>query len=467
MSVRMLTLMNDEERTLSNRLLNWVALSCVVCGIVWSAFINHHLGACITAFIPMSFSVIVTPFLIWNQFRPIQELLAKVQSLAIIFVPWGIQLSLGSSASGMVILWGMLGPLCGLFFLSKREALHLIIIYMVNALIAIFGNVQLTNDSLFATEQFVTTFYAMNITLPSTVFFAALWFAFNQMNAQRQKVSELLVHTENRNRDLVESITYAQHVQDAILPSFKRFQESCPNSFLCMRPKDIVSGDFFWEKRVGERQYFAVCDSTGHGVPGALVSVICNRSLNNAIEDYGLTDPGEILDRTRQLVIESFSHADDPDSQVTDGMDVGLCCIDGNMLLFAGAKHSLFLLRGSGKLEEIKGSRQSIGYSIGNRKFTTHVRHIQPNDRVFLTSDGLLDQFGGLDQRKFKASQFRGLLTETAHRPIKEQGKAVERAVLNWMDSTPQTDDICLLGVQLRHEAQSDERITHHSTHSS
>lgn len=449
MSVRMLSIMNDEERALSNRLLNWVALSCVVCGIVWGVFIQKHLGTCITALIPVSFSVIVAPFLIWNQIKPIQQLLAKVQSLAIIFVPWAIQLSLGSATSGMVILWGILGPLCGIFFLSKREALHLIIIYLVNALIAIFGNVQLTNDALFATERFTTTFYAMNITLPSMVFFAALWFAFNQMNVQRNRVSELLTSTENRNKDLVESITYAQHVQNAILPSFKQFQELLPESVLLMRPKDIVSGDFFWEKQVGTRLYFAVCDSTGHGVPGALVSVICNRSLNTAIDAYQLTDPGEILDRTRQLVTESFSHSDDQETQVTDGMDIGLCCLDGDMLLFSGAKHSLYLLRGTGKLEEIKGSRQSIGYSIGNRRFTTHVRHIQTDDRVFMTTDGLLDQFGGTHQRKFKAAQFRQLLLDTRHLPIKEQGMTIERAVLAWMGHLPQTDDICLLGVQL------------------
>lgn len=450
MQVPMLSATNDEELALSNKLLNWVALSCVLCGIVWSVFICYHLGACVTALIPLSFSLLVGPFLVWNQFERITERLAKVQSLAIVFVPWGIQLSLGSKASGMAVIWGLLGPLCGLFFLTKRASLDLFIIYVVNVFVAIFGNIRLTDDSARATEAFVTTFYAMNVSLPSLVFFAALWFAFSQMNTQRSKVSELLSNTEERNRDLVESISYAQHVQNAILPSFNRFQDVLPKSFLCMRPKDIVSGDFFWKKKIGDRIYFAVCDSTGHGVPGALVSVICNRSLNTAIDHYQLTDPGEILYRTRLLVAEAFSHSDETDHQIPDGMDIGLCCLEGNLLLFSGAKHSLYLIRArNGELEELKGSRQSVGFSIGQKRFTTHVRQLSTNDRLYITSDGIIDQFGGTEKKKFKASRLREILQQTRQLSIHDQGKALEMAVIEWMGDLPQTDDICFLGVEI------------------
>lgn len=443
---KMLESENEEEQRFEQQLLNWVCLACMICGMVWSIFIWRYLGPCITAFIPLSFTLVVAPFYIHSNVTKQLELLAKVQSLAIIFVPWGIQLSLGNYASGMAIIWGILGPMCGLFFLTKRQAARLFIIFLVNSIIATCLNPHLTEDHKLASEDFVSTFYAMNIGLPSMVVFGALWYTFARLNYQRGKVSTLLQETETKNRSLLDSITYAEYLQRAVLPAFDIFKNKYPNSFLFLKPKDIVSGDFFWTAELEGRSYFAVCDCTGHGVPGSLVSIICNNSLMTALENLRYSEPGIILDKTRELVVAAFAQSD---LQIKDGMDIGLCCIDGDMLLFSGAKHSLYVFRSSEKeIDEIKGSRQSIGHTLQQKQFTTHVVKLRCGDRIYMTTDGFMDQFGGPDNKKFRAKKFKQLLLESSHLAMAEQEVAVHAAMREWMGSQDQLDDMCVLGVQ-------------------
>jgi serine phosphatase RsbU (regulator of sigma subunit) len=361
-------------------------------------------------------------------------------------VPWGIQLSLGNYAAGMAIIWGILGPICGLFFLTKRHAVRLFIIFIINSVIANCLNPQLTEDNQLASEDFVSTFYAMNIGLPSMVIFGALWYTFARLSHQRGKVSMLLKETETKNRNLLDSITYAEYLQSAILPAFTIFKNKYPDSFLFLKPKDIVSGDFFWTAELEGRSYFAVCDCTGHGVPGSLVSIICNNALVTALENLRYSEPGIILDKTKELVVAAFAQSD---FQVKDGMDIGLCCIDGDMLLFSGAKHSLYVFRSSEKeISEIKGSRQSIGHTLQQKQFTTHMVKLRCGDRIYMTTDGFLDQFGGPDNKKFRAKKFKQLLLESSYLSMPDQEKALEDAMHQWMKDRDQLDDMCVLGLQ-------------------
>jgi hypothetical protein len=146
-------------------------------------------------------------------------------------------------------------------------------------------------------------------------------------------------------------------------------------------------------------------------------------------------------------VIESFSHSD---KSIKDGMDIGLCCLDKDMLLFSGARHSLYVLRDSGTIEEVKGTRQSVGYSITNNLFTTHVLRKKSIRRVFLTTDGFFDQFGGSQNKKFKANRFKQLLNKTSQLPITKQKKVLEKMMHDWMRGYQQIDDMCVLGVGLQ-----------------
>src|SRR5690606_18128635 len=152
---------------------------------------------------------------------------------------------------------------------------------------------------------------------------------------------------EEKNRDIMDSIRYAKHIQDAILPSDEFVSECFKDAFIIYRPKDIVSGDFYWVKQKGNKTLFAAVDCTGHGVPGAFVSIVGNNGLNRAINEFNLIRPGEILDKLTELVLESFKQPGSSDDEVKDGMDIALCVLDHdtNTLEFSGANNSLYLVR--------------------------------------------------------------------------------------------------------------------------
>ena len=266
--------------------------------------------------------------------------------------------------------------------------------------------------------------------------------------AQRTKQIEEQKHIlEEKNKEIIDSISYAKRLQQAILPDNKTIAEVLPNSFVLYKPKDIIAGDFFWLERVGKSVLFAVCDCTGHGVPGAMVSVVGANSLNRCVKEFNLTQPAQILDRLTNLVEETFSHSD---NEVKDGMDVSLCSLNLETLEmeWAGANNPLWILR-NGELIEYKADKQPIGKFENRKPFTNHSLKIQKNDTVFLFSDGYADQFGGERGKKFKYSNLKELLLKYADASMAEQCKMFEEAFEVWRGDIEQTDDVCLWSVKI------------------
>ncbi len=179
---------------------------------------------------------------------------------------------------------------------------------------------------------------------------------------------------QEQKEDILRSIHYAKRIQSAILPPISLVQSYLPECFVLYQPKDIVAGDFYWIEKSENKILLAVADCTGHGVPGAMISVICNNALNRAVREYGLTDPGEILAKTRDIVISQFDKSED---EVHDGMDIALCAIDGHVLKFAGANNPLWLIRGE-ELREIEADKAPIGKFITSKPFHTHEFKLEP-----------------------------------------------------------------------------------------
>lgn len=266
--------------------------------------------------------------------------------------------------------------------------------------------------------------------------------------AQRTKQIEEQKHIlEEKNKEIIDSISYAKRLQQAILPDNKTIGEVLPNSFVLYKPKDIIAGDFFWLERIGNKVLFAVCDCTGHGVPGAMVSVVGANSLNRCVKEFNLTQPAQILDRLTNLVEETFSHSD---NEVKDGMDVSLCALNLETLEmdWAGANNPLWILR-NGDLIEYKADKQPIGKFENRKPFTNHTLKIQKNDTIFLFSDGYADQFGGERGKKFKYSNLKELLLKYADASMDEQCKMFEDAFEVWRGDIEQTDDVCLWSVKI------------------
>lgn len=259
----------------------------------------------------------------------------------------------------------------------------------------------------------------------------------------KQKHNQL---TES-HREIRESITYAKRIQNAILPPQKLVKEYIPQSFVIYKPKDVVAGDFYWMTHVENKILFAAADCTGHGVPGAMVSVICNGGLNRSVNEFGLTDPGKILDKTRELVLQEFEKSEE---DMNDGMDIALCSLEGNNLIYAGANNSIWIIRKDSKeIEEIKADKQPIGDYRHPKPFTSHEVKLDTGDTFYIFSDGYVDQFGGERGKKYKSINFKRFLLSIQDFKMEEQRTLIDDNFEQWKNGFEQVDDVCVIGVRV------------------
>jgi len=252
---------------------------------------------------------------------------------------------------------------------------------------------------------------------------------------------------ENKQRAIIESITYALRIQKTILPRMDFFQSRLPDSFILYKPKDIIAGDFYWIEETENQLLFAVCDCTGHGVPGAMVSVICHNALNRAVREYGITEPAGILDKTTELLSEFFGSGEE---SISDGMDVSLCSYHkkSGTMEWAGANNPLWILR-NGDIMEFLPDKQPVGKSESKKSFTNHRIDLLKGDALYLFSDGFSDQFGGEADKKYKKKNLKNLLVSIQGEPMNFQQNLLNDAFENWRGNTEQTDDVCIMGVKL------------------
>lgn len=265
--------------------------------------------------------------------------------------------------------------------------------------------------------------------------------------SQKEEVEHQKEIVEEKNREILDSIAYAKRIQSAILPPMKLVKEYLTDSFIIYKPKDIVAGDFYWMEVIRDITIFASADCTGHGVPGAMVSVVCHNAMNRSVREFGLTNPASILDKTRELVIETFIKSD---QEVKDGMDISLCALNTktNQLQWAGANNPLWLIR-NGTLTEYKADKQPIGKFAESNPFTSHSIQLEHGDTIYIFTDGFTDQFGGEKGKKFKSKPFKELLVSLYEQPMDSQSKTIMQTFEHWKGNLEQVDDVCIIGVRV------------------
>ncbi|HRH65018.1 MAG TPA: STM3941 family protein [Bacteroidia bacterium] len=250
-------------------------------------------------------------------------------------------------------------------------------------------------------------------------------------------------------RELIASINYAKRIQTAMLPSFTSIQQRIGENFILYIPKNIVSGDFYWIESEGDWVFFATCDCTGHGVPGALINIVCNNALNRAVREFGIVEPGKILDKVSQLIATSMGQ----DGEVTDGMDACLCSFNRKTreLFWAGANIPLWLVRKDLDYEllEFKPDKRSVGFSENLAHFTTHKIEIRKDDILYLTSDGYADQFGGETGKKLTRKRFKELLLLQKGKSLSEQKENLLHFHNEYKRQGDQIDDILVMGIRI------------------
>lgn len=261
---------------------------------------------------------------------------------------------------------------------------------------------------------------------------------------------QIEIEMQSKNRKISESINYAKRIQGAILPNNAVIRQLLPDSFILYKARDVVSGDFPWFTNVGDTIYFAAVDCTGHGVPGALISLIGYFLLNDIVKGRKVSDPGEILDYLDRGVTKTLRQ-DTGDSKTKDGMDIALCKIDLNngKVSYAGAHRPLYYMHGT-ELEEIKGNKFPIGGGVykNQTKFTCTTIDVKKGDSIFFCSDGFPDQFGGPDNRKYGPKRLRDAITKYNKKPMTEIYNIIDKDWTEWKGDQKQTDDVLLIGVR-------------------
>ena len=271
-----------------------------------------------------------------------------------------------------------------------------------------------------------------------------------------------------KNESITNSINYAKRIQDAILPSSSFFEKYFSEYFIYFKPRDVVSGDFYWSKKINKCLIFAAADCTGHGVPGAFVSMLGISILNEVVNRTEITQANQILEELR-VQIKIMLKQTKQSSESKDGMDISICVLKDNILQFAGANNPLYIIRESENkipeaekkikilpsedanytLIEYKADKQPIGIYIKERPFTNHTIIPCENDTIYLFSDGYIDQFDKSNKNKFMSKNFKKLLLSIADRTMLEQNQIIDKTYKEWKGNSTQLDDILVLGIKI------------------
>ncbi len=275
--------------------------------------------------------------------------------------------------------------------------------------------------------------------------------ANRELAIKNEKIELAYNIIEDQHKDIKDSINYAKRIQEAILPPDNFIKQSLPQSFVLYKPKDIVSGDFYWVEPWGEKILFAAVDCTGHGVPGALMSIVGYNLLGKAVNELGLSRPALILNSLSKGIGKTLRQTGS-ESEVKDGMDIALCSLDlkTNLLEYAGAYNPLYIVR-NGLLMETPSDKNPIGtYTNGLvENYTNHEIQLQKGDSIYIFTDGYADQFGGENGKKFKYKSLKDLFISIQDKSMEEQKVILDQTLINWKGNLEQVDDILIMGVRI------------------
>lgn len=278
--------------------------------------------------------------------------------------------------------------------------------------------------------------------------FGAFAFRTFQRKKRDHHVITLQHHKlEESHLEIQQSINYSKRLQDVFLPSEGLLSRHFKSIFVFFKPKDVVSGDFYWFEfdEATQTKIIAVADCTGHGVPGALVSIVCSTALNKAVKELGLIEPSDILNKTREIVIDTFTKTG---KDVRDGMDITICAIKGNTIKTSGANNGLWLVNSNLELIEYPANRQTVGWQENLNPFTQEEIFVSPGDTIYLLTDGYPDQFGGEKGKKLKKKTLKAFILSIQDQPLKIQEKLLTDKFEAWQGENEQVDDVCLMGIQ-------------------
>lgn len=279
----------------------------------------------------------------------------------------------------------------------------------------------------------------------------AIFLQKEELEGQRDEIAVKSALLEENSQNITDSIVYAKKIQLSLLPERTHIKEFFPDSFVFFRPKDIVSGDFYWLNAYDNKVILAALDCTGHGVPGAFMTLLANSLLNQLVIENRTNAPNVMLSVLDSKIKQALHQQNGVESTIADGMDMAVCMVDLNTLevCYSGAKMPVYYTQ-DGCIQQLDGDRHSLGGTDHTEKFfTNHFVQVNRGEMLYLASDGFQDQFGGSQDRKFMRKKFRHVLAGIQHLPTSQQYKNVEQIYDEWKGRHPQTDDVMVVGIRL------------------
>jgi serine phosphatase RsbU (regulator of sigma subunit) len=294
-------------------------------------------------------------------------------------------------------------------------------------------------------QTFINGFFLMNIIGVCMIIFVLQYYFVSKQEALRQSGEQKSHELLEKNKEITDSFNYAKRIQHTMLANEELLKGNLSEYFILFKPKDIVSGDFYWATSRNDKFYLAACDSTGHGVPGAFMSLLNISFLNEAVNERNILAPNEICGHVRMKLVESISQ-----DGGQDGMDGVLVCFDKEKkkLSFAAAHNAPILIRNN-KIIEFEADKMPIGKGERTENFKQQTVDVEPGDIFYLYTDGYTDQFGGPKGKKFKYKQMKALIQSICNQSMTEQKKILNDIIENWKGSLEQTDDILLIGFKV------------------
>jgi len=437
---------DSEDQKLKKSILLVMAFPFALVGCLWGA-LYFSVGLLFPALIPFCYGILsllsIALFLTFRNFR----FFRFSQLLLILILPFFLQLSLGGFIpSSAVILWSLICPLGALAFYEVKQSIpwfgaFLFVVtaaFLMNDLLPRYFNWHLS-------DEFITRMFLMNVIGVSFIVYLMQYYFFNKQSHLKKAVEQKSWEIQENNKEITDSIKYAKRIQYTLLANEELLKKNLPEYFILYKPKDIVSGDFYWATSRNDKFYLAACDSTGHGVPGAFMSLLNISFLNEAVNERNITPPNEIFDHVRKRLVESISQEGGQ-----DGMDGALVCYDREKkkLSFAAAHNAPILIRKNAVIE-FDADKMPIGKGERSDNFKNQEVSLEAGDLFYLYTDGYTDQFGGPKGKKFKYRQMKALLQSICMQPLNEQKKILDAVISNWKGDLEQTDDILLIGIKM------------------
>lgn len=328
---------------------------------------------------------------------------------------------------------------------------HIGIIYMLISALLMIANVYYTENYK---PHYILEHYFTYLSYPNILFAAALIFLGVRLfkvenNKYAEQIEEQKETLEEKNREITDSINYAKKIQSSLIPAESEFNSHFKDSFVLFKPKDIVSGDFYWISRKEDKVFYATADCTGHGVPGGFMTMLGISFLDQIINESEIYEPGRILDILRERLIHTLKQSGSA-GENKDGMDIVLCCIDlkTKKMNYAAGNNSLYVYRNN-EFIEYKPDKQPCGFYPDPKPFTQKEIALQEGDIVYTFTDGFADQFGGPKGKKFKYRNLEQTITSLKDRSLSEQKKELDTVFENWRGHLEQVDDVCIIGVSI------------------